>query len=110
MHHTALLLLGVLAVEILSRMAGCRPATYRSIRWLLVTSIFTHHVRDAWRRGLDLQPILEEPLHVPYVLYVIIVAVWPLLLRACVPDVWATGEKSRSGRNAAHDREGDDNV
>ena len=46
----------------------------------LLTAVLTHHVRDAFRRGLWLWPLVNDSVPVSYTAYIAFEALWPALL------------------------------
>lgn len=87
--HSTLLLLVLVAV--LWLVAGQRPRNKacRLAPFIVLQALLSHHLRDAWRRGLWLWPI-NASISVSYSVYLIgVVLVLPLVtgwVSGCPPD------------------------
>lgn len=82
MHALPVALFAVGCIVVLGRLFCLRPAGARQLAWLLTTSVLTHQMRDAWRRGLWLWPLVNVTLPVSYAVYLAFEALWPVFLAA----------------------------
>lgn len=80
LHGTPLIALYIVLVELFGVLRHDSLAHRHSRRWFIATALLTHHIRDAWRRGLWMWPLADWSLQVPYFVYMAIIAVWPWLL------------------------------
>lgn len=51
----------------------------KKFMWIVATAFFTHHTRDATRRGYWIYPFGNTP-PLPYLLYILITVIIPVLI------------------------------
>lgn len=72
-------------------------AAVSSLGMQLLTAVLTHHMRDAFRRGLWLWPLVNDSIPVSYAFYIVFEAAWPVFLAL----LWMRGEAGAARQRVA---------